>query len=100
MTCSTNKPQVTIVGGGMITQVQLLPTVYQLQRESLVGEVHICALNAAPLATLQTDKTLNRAFPEQQFTPHPDPARVGGDEKFPELYKEVLAAAPRGLTQG
>ncbi|MCD4699723.1 MAG: hypothetical protein K8R91_04015, partial [Phycisphaerae bacterium] len=64
-------PQVTFVGGGMITQIQLLPTVYHLQRAGVVGDIHICALNAAPLAELQNDETLKRAFPGQSFTPHP-----------------------------
>lgn len=90
------KPRVTIVGGGMITQVQILPSIYQLQREGLVGEIHICALDAPPLAALQADEAIGRAFPGQCFTPHPDPAKVDSSQKFPDLYKEVLAAAPRG----
>ncbi len=89
-------PQVTFVGGGMITRIQLLPTVYHLQRVGVVGDIHVCALNAAPLAELQNDETLKQAFPGQSFTPHPDPAKVGADEKFPDLYKKVLEAAPRG----
>ncbi len=92
----TDLPQVTFVGGGMITRIQLLPTVYHLQRAGVVGDIHICALNTAPLAELQNDETLKKAFPGQSFTPHPDPARVGADEKFPDMYKEVLAEAPRG----
>ncbi|MCK4602111.1 MAG: Gfo/Idh/MocA family oxidoreductase, partial [Phycisphaerae bacterium] len=92
----TQSPQVTVVGGGMITRIQLLPTIYHLQREGIVGEIHICALNAAPLKEIQDDATLNRGFPGQSFTPHPDPAKVEADEKFPDIYKELFAAAPRG----
>ncbi len=80
----------------MITQVQLLPTMYQLQREGLIGDIHIIALDAPPLKALQDDPTLTGGFPGQTFTPHPDPARVDDGEKFPDLYKEVLAAAPAG----
>lgn len=89
-------PRVTVIGGGMITRVQLLPSIYHLQREGLLGEIHVCALNAAPLAALRADPTLNQAFPGRDFTPHPDPAEVDPDARHPELYKDVLAAAPRG----
>ena len=89
-------PQVSIIGGGMITRIQLLPSIYQLQREGVVGDIHVCALNAAPLAELKSDRALARAFPGHGFTPYPDPDSVGGDEAFPDLYREVLAAAPRG----
>jgi len=96
MAVTRSAPRVTIVGGGMITRIQLLPTIYHLQREGLVGDIHICALNAAPLAEIRSDVTLSRGFPGQSFTPHPDPARAPADKPFPGLYKEVLAAAPRG----
>ena len=33
---------VTVVGGGMITQDQILPSLYQLQRLGVVGELSIC----------------------------------------------------------
>jgi len=96
MSKADTKTPVKIIGGGMITQIQLLPAVYHMQRQGLVGEIDICALNAAPLAELKADQTLKRAFPGQDFTPFPDPAKVDPDEKFPELYKEVLASAPAG----
>ncbi|HUS47259.1 MAG TPA: hypothetical protein VM098_04010, partial [Phycisphaerae bacterium] len=89
-------PQVTVIGGGMITRIQLLPTIYHLQRDGVVGDIHICALNAAPLAELRSDATLKQGFAAQTFTPHPDPAKVDPQARFPDLYKEVLAAAPKG----
>ena len=92
----TAKPKVIVVGGGMITRVQLLPTIYQLQREGVLGEIHVCALDAKPIRELQDDATLHRAFPAQSFVPHPDPARVDPAEKFPDIYKEVFASAGQG----
>ena len=89
-------PQVTVIGGGMITRIQLLPTIYHLQREGLLGDAHICALNAAPLAALKSDPALAAAFPGQDFTPHPDPSGSDPQAKFPDLYKQVLSAAPPG----
>ncbi|MCK4515313.1 MAG: Gfo/Idh/MocA family oxidoreductase [Spirochaetaceae bacterium] len=92
----TTKPRVIVVGGGMITRVQLLPTIYQLQREGVLGEIHICALDAGPIQELQEDATIGRAFPGRSFMPHPDPARVDPTEKFPDVYKEVFAEAGEG----
>ncbi|MDP7636072.1 MAG: Gfo/Idh/MocA family oxidoreductase, partial [Phycisphaerae bacterium] len=91
-----DRPQVTIVGGGMITRIQLLPTIYQLQRQGVVGEIHVCALDSPPIKEIQTDATLAAAFPDRSFVPHPDPGKVPAEEKFPDLYKEVLAAAGGG----
>ena len=96
MSDSNTTPKVTVIGGGMITRTQLLPTMYHLQREGLIGDIGICALNAAPLAEMTEDRALKEAFVGQNFTPHPDPAKVDPHERFPDLYKEVLGAAPRG----
>ncbi len=89
------KPQVIVVGGGMITRIQLLPTIYHLQREGAIGDIHVCALNAEPIQKIQGDETLKKAFPGRSVTPHPDPAKVGPSEKFPDLYKEIFAEAPK-----
>lgn len=90
------KPRVIVVGGGMITRIQLLPTIYQLQREGLVGDIHVCALNTPPLKELQNDASLRQAFPSSQFVPHPDPAKAKPEEFFPDIYKTVFAEAPKG----
>jgi len=96
MAVTQGPPRVTLIGGGMITRIQILPTLYHLQREGLVGDIHICALNAAPLAEIRNDTTLSAGFPGQSFEAHPDPALVPADKAFPDLFKEVLASAPRG----
>lgn len=89
----SNKPQVCIVGGGMITQVQILPSIYHLQRLGVVGEIDICALNNAPLNALAQDETLRKAFAGHSFTAHPsldaDPA-----QNFPNLYRQVIEKLP------
>ena len=56
------KPVVTIIGGGMITHDQLLPSVYYLQREGLVGKINVSALNGRPLKELAASKTIRKAF--------------------------------------
>lgn len=89
-------PRMTVIGGGMITKVQLLPTLYHMQRQGLLGEIHICALNSPPLLDLLNEPAFAKGFPGQSFVPHPDPAKVTPKDMFPNLYKEVLAEAPKG----
>jgi len=86
----TNPIDVTIVGGGMITNDLILPAVYHLQRTGVVADVHVCALNNPPLRALKENPDHHEAFPGQDFTPHP-PLDEPPDADFPELYKEVLA---------
>ena len=86
---------VTIVGGGMITNDLILPTIYHLQRTGVVNDIHICALNNPPLKALKENQEIREAFPGQDFTPHPALSEAP-DKNFPELYKEALAGmAPR-----
>lgn len=84
------KLDVTIVGGGMITNDLLLPTIYHLQRTGIVNKIQICALNSAPLKYLRDNPELKQAFPGQSFTPYPDFSEPE-DKNYPELYKKVLS---------
>ena len=83
------KLDVTIVGGGMITNDLILPSVYQLQRVGVVGQIHICALNSPPLKELKGNSELQPAFPGQEFTAHPDLSEPA-EKNFPDLFKEVI----------
>jgi D-galacturonate reductase len=82
---------VTLVGGGMITNDLLLPSLYHLQRTGLVADISLCALNGAPLKALKESEEFRQAFPGQSFTPYPsledDPSA-----EYPELFREVIAA--------
>ncbi len=86
-------PQVLIVGGGMITHDQLLPSIWHMRRQGLLGEVSICALTARPLKELMESEVLRRAFPGQTFHAWPDPAG-DLDAPQPELYRELIARLP------
>jgi predicted dehydrogenase len=86
---------VTVVGGGMITNDLLLPSLYHLQRTGIVRRIDVCALNAAPLRALKDSQEFQEAFPGQDFTPHPSLSE-DPDQQFPELYKEVIAATAPG----
>ena len=95
MNASAYKPTVTIVGGGMITGMQILPTLYHMQRMGQIGPINICALNAAPLKALQDDASLRNGFPGQGFTPYPDPAKVDPKAPYPDSYRQVIQAMPK-----
>ncbi|NIA30983.1 MAG: Gfo/Idh/MocA family oxidoreductase [Actinobacteria bacterium] len=95
---TNTKMDVTIVGGGMITEMQILPSVYQLQRMGTVNDISICALNAPPLEKIVKNETLHRAFPGQTFKPYPDFHQVSAKENFPDLYQEVVSSMkPRNI---
>lgn len=92
----TSQPfDVTIVGGGMITNDLLLPAAYQLQREGRVRAISVCALNSPPLRVLAENPEHREAFPGQSFTAYPalseDPSR-----NFPDLYRTVLGKLAPG----
>jgi len=86
--------EVTIVGGGMITEMQILPSLYHLQRMGQVGKINICALNAGPLRTLAGNQLLKKAFPGQSFAAYPDYTSVSDQENFPDLYRQVISDLP------
>jgi predicted dehydrogenase len=87
---SKNALDVTIIGGGMITYDLLLPSVYHLQRTGYVNEIKVCALDSAPLKALKNSDEILEAFPGQDFEAFP-PLTEPKENKFPELYKEVIA---------
>ncbi len=58
---------VLIAGGGMITEDQVLPSFYQLQRAGIVGEISVCARRESTLAALHDSARLREAFPGQSF---------------------------------
>jgi predicted dehydrogenase len=89
---SLNTKSVLIVGGGMITHDQILPSVWQMQRAGRIAEVAVSAYRYADLATLAGSGMLREAFPDRSFKWWP--ARDGPPQ--PELYKEAIASLPPG----
>ncbi|MCK5794442.1 MAG: Gfo/Idh/MocA family oxidoreductase, partial [Anaerolineales bacterium] len=92
---NTTPVNVTVVGGGMITHDQILPSLYHMQRRGEVGEISICALNSAPLRQLAEEPTFSEAFPGLSFTPYP-PLDTPADQSFPGIYREVINSMPKG----
>jgi predicted dehydrogenase len=82
---------VTIIGGGMITNDLILPSVYHLQRIGVVGQIAICSRTNAPLRSLKDNRDLHEAFPGQDFTAFPSLTEIT-DKPQPDLYKQVIAS--------
>jgi predicted dehydrogenase len=82
---------VTVIGGGMITNDLILPSIYHLQRTGVVSEIGICSRTHAPLRTLKDNRDLREAFPGQDFTAFP-PHSQTTDKPQPNLYKQVIAS--------
>ena len=87
--------EATIVGGGMITFDLLLPSLYHLQRIGVVRGISIGALDNGPLRSLAENREFHEAFPGQGFTPFPSYSHAA-TEKFPELYRDVIAGMAPG----
>ena len=87
---TTKSFEVTIVGGGMITELQIMPSVYYLQRQGIINEINVCALNAAPLKVIAESERLLEAFPGQSFNSYPDYKTEDLNAMFPNMYKEVI----------
>ncbi|MFT5469465.1 MAG: D-galacturonate reductase [Verrucomicrobiales bacterium] len=75
---------VLVIGGGMITRLQVLPSLYQLQRLGQIGEISITARSSSTLEALEADPGIKEAFPDQTFTAHAGP----------DLYKQLLDDLP------
>lgn len=89
--------EVVVVGGGMITHDQLLPSLYHLQRIGRLGPITVTALSSAPLRALAEEPKFHQAFPGQRF--HAVPSLDEPPEQLhPELFKTAIAGLrPRNL---
>src|ERR1039458_6395954 len=83
---------VLIIGGGMITHDQLLPSVWHMQRNGRIDNVAVCASRHSTLATLAGSGALRDAFPGQRFDWWP--AQDGSPQ--PELYRAAIASMTPG----
>ena len=83
---NAERPDVLVVGGGMISREVILPTLFQEQRYGRVGNISISTLTGGIIRELQ------EMFPK--FTGWPDPDRYGETEKYPDMFKDAIAALP------
>jgi D-galacturonate reductase len=74
--------KVAAIGGGMIMQDQILPSLYQLQRLGRLDSIAVCARNASTLERLAAHPPIVEAFPGYGFASH------AGD------YRDLLKSLP------
>jgi D-galacturonate reductase len=87
--------EVTMVGGGMIAQTQLLPSLYHLRREGLVGAIRVVARHSKMLRELAETPALLEHFPGQTFEAHP-PLAEDPQRPHPDMYRRVIENMPAG----
>jgi len=81
-----------VIGGGMISQEVIIPTLIQERRRGIVGDIHVAALNSAII------KQCQHLFPKENLLGHPDPATYAPDDNQPTLYREAMAQlGPHGV---
>ena len=90
----TMSTPILLIGGGMIAHDQILPTLYQMQREDRIGDITVCAQHGRTVKALAEAPTLTKAFPDRGFRPLPDYTSGHTDERNPELYKQALTELP------
>ncbi|MBE5816576.1 MAG: Gfo/Idh/MocA family oxidoreductase [Clostridiales bacterium] len=86
MSIFERKVDVLVVGGGMISQEVILPTLFQEQRYGRVGNISISALTGDIITKLRS------MFPK--FKGYPDPDVYGETEKYPDMFKQAIADLP------
>jgi predicted dehydrogenase len=89
----TSKPDVCIIGGGMITEVQILPSVYHLQRQGSVGDISVCARTSETVQKLTNNQALKEAFPGQTFSAYPS-LDTPVDKVHHDNYQEMIKSLP------
>ncbi len=82
---------VLVIGGGMIVNDLLLPSIYHLQRTGIVGNISLCDARWESVNALLRSEEFASAFPGQTFTPYPSAPSATPDFS---LYKKVLAQMP------
>ncbi|HUT34854.1 MAG TPA: Gfo/Idh/MocA family oxidoreductase [Planctomycetota bacterium] len=79
-----HKVDVLVIGGGMICEDCVLPTIFQERRRGNVGRVTIVSLNSGIIQRLRS------VFPNEEFVGVPDPATSPPEKNVPDGYKALL----------
>lgn len=82
------KANALIVGGGMITQEVILPTVFQQRRRGKIGHILIASRRRATI-----DK-LEKLFPDESFEGYPGKG-TPAEQSCPDAYRDALRLLPK-----
>jgi len=85
MAVSQGRLDVLLIGGGMISEEVILPTLFQERARGLVGRISVATRRAA------TIKHLRKCFPAEPFDAYPNPSRVPAGKSYPDSYRKALA---------
>ncbi len=80
-----HKIDVLVIGGGMICEEAVLPTIFQERRIGNVGQITVVSLNSGIISRLR------QVFPDEEFVGLPDPDTTPPDKNVPTGYKDLLA---------
>lgn len=80
------KLNVLVVGGGMISQEVIFPTVFQQRRLGKIDSILIATRRG------ETIRAIRKLFPDEAFEAWPDPARTDPAASCPHAYRDALAA--------
>jgi predicted dehydrogenase len=84
------KLQVALIGGGMIANDQILPSLYHLERQGVIAGITVCSQHGRTVRALAESAGFARAFPGQTFRRFPE----DDTGPHPELYRKVIAQLP------
>ena len=76
---------VLVIGGGMICEELVLPTVFQHRRLGNVGKVSVVSLNSGIISRLRG------IFPDEEFEGAPEPEKHPADQDMPQEYKRSIS---------
>ena len=79
------KVDALVIGGGMICEDMVLPTLFQERRRGNVGKLQVVSLNAGII------QRLREVFPDDEFEGIPDPDEHPLDKDMPTQYKRLIA---------
>ncbi len=80
------------VGAGMIAHDQIVPSLFHMQRNGVIGEIAVVSQNGKSVQALKKAPIFERAFPGQVFRCLPEDA----SGPHPDLYRQAIAALPPG----